>query len=388
MTESGATRAKKAAGDAAPGGESLRRFGRTFLRWWLSELKDLLPDRVRIWLAGDGTRAAIVLEGETLRIAELRGGLVRPLNDLDLVQMPPAKVRDAIRHSFARAGLSGCPVVLGLPEHLVLRRNESLPAGTERRLADVLRLRLESVAPLPPDAFYWGYRTVGPAADGRLSVECVLVKAEAVDNLLARLAELGMELSGAFPAADLPGPPTLNLLPGRLRREPLALWSAANKALAALAAVLAVLALLLNFYRQETALKALNDDLAGLRGRVEEVLALRTGAREQLSGLQAARKMKTEAPSLMGILDEVSRLLPDDTWVSDFRLQGGEITLTGQSRSASSLIGLIERSPVFANARFGSPVVRDPRTGAERFNIEFEWAVAATDKTAQNGGGP
>ncbi|MFP3942281.1 MAG: PilN domain-containing protein [Alphaproteobacteria bacterium] len=386
MTESGATLKNMAAANTASGREGLLRHGRAFLAWWMAELSGLLPGGVRTWLSGKSGRAGLIPEGDRLRLIDLRGGQSRPLRDLNLAEMTPAAAREAIERALRNAGLRDCPVVLGLPEPMVLRRRESLPAGAERRLDDILRLRLESTAPLPPGTFYWGYRIAGPAAEGRLPVECVLVKAETVEALAARMAELGVELSGVFPAADLPGHPALNLMPGHLRHEPPALWSPLNRRLAVLAAVLAVLVLGLSFYRQESSLEALDAELADLRRRAASVVALRTDARERLQSLRTVREMKATAPSLMGILNEVSRLLPDGTWVSDFRLQDGEIRLTGRSESASSLIGLIERSPVFANVRFGSPVVRDPQTGIERFNIYFDWAGAASARA--DGGGP
>lgn len=388
MTNSGVRLANTALESSAPDRQTWLRQGRALLAWWLSELAGLLPDVLRDRLSGESGRAGVLIEGDTLRLADLRGGQARPLDKLDLKQMTAAEARGAIARALSRAGLTGCPVVLGLPDEQILRRCEFLPEGAERRVGDVLRLRLESAAPLPPGTFHWGYKIAGPAADGQLPVECVLVKAETVNALVARMAELNVELSGMFPAADFPGQATLNLLPQNLRRETLPLWSPFNRVLAALACVLAVLVLVLTFYRQEAELSGLRGELADLRERAESVLALRSGTREQLRSLQAVRQTKAAAPSPMGILNELSRLLPDNSWVSDFRLADGEIQLTGQSRSASSLIGLIERSPMFANVRFGSPVVRDPRTGAERFNMRFEWVKAADAPAGTKGGGP
>lgn len=357
------------------------RHGRAFLSWWLAELADLLPPAVRARLTEGKTGAGIIIDGETLHLTDLRGGRIRALCSVELAGMTPSEAGSAIGRALTRADLNGRPVVLGLPEHLVLRYCEMVPAGAARRLGDVLRLKLESAAPLPQGSFYWGYRIAGPAGEDGLPVECVLAKAEAVDGLTARLADLGVDLAGVYPAEDLPGEASLNLMPAHLEGARISLWSPLNRALAGAACLLALLALLMTYQRQEAALETLRAESAALRDRAASVLALRAAAQQQLQTVQAVRQAKSEAPPLMGILDELSRLLPDGTWVNDFRLQKGEVQLIGQSQSASSLIGLIEGSPSFANARFGSPVVRDPQSGAERFNIQFDWSGVTTPRT-------
>jgi general secretion pathway protein L len=389
VTVQGATLVNSAVHGAPPQGVGVLRHGRAFLSWWLEELAGLLPGALRARFSGAGAQAGIVLEGDTLRLTDLRGGQIRPLCEFDLSRMSPVEAREAVARALGKAGLADCPVVLGLPEHAVLRYRESLPAGAERRLADILRLKLESTAPLPPGNYHWAYRITGPASGGRLPVECVLVKSETLEALNSRMAGLGIGLSGIYPAADLPGEPSLNLLPAHLRRERLTLWSPLNKGLGALAVVLFLLALVLSFHKQDSRLEALNAELAVLKDQAASVLALRTEALDYVQNLQAVQAAKAAAPPLMGILDETSRLLPDGTWVSDFRMSGGEVRIAGQSQSASSLIGLLENSPLFTNVRFASPVVRDPRSGTERFNISFEWVstAAAPASAAREGGG-
>ena len=53
--------------------------------------------------------------------------------------------------------------------------------------------------------------------------------------------------------------------------------------------------------------------------------------------------------------------------------------LKGQSSNSSSLIALIEASPYFENARFGSPVVQITGTNNDRFHIVAGIAGAAAD---------
>ena len=69
------------------------------------------------------------------------------------------------------------------------------------------------------------------------------------------------------------------------------------------------------------------------------------------------------------VVDQVSRILPDHTWIARLDLTGTELQIQGQSAAASSLIGLIESSAWFENARFRSPVVQITGTDYARFHL-------------------
>jgi general secretion pathway protein L len=94
---------------------------------------------------------------------------------------------------------------------------------------------------------------------------------------------------------------------------------------------------------------------------------LRGLAREQ--SFLAAQKQQ---PMLVASLAELSRLLPDGTWISDLQVTGKKVRLQGSSRSASHLIALIDGSSRFANAQFQAPVTRDAQANSERFDLSFE----------------
>jgi general secretion pathway protein L len=46
--------------------------------------------------------------------------------------------------------------------------------------------------------------------------------------------------------------------------------------------------------------------------------------------------------------------------------------MQGESPASSTLIGLLETSPLFRNVTYRSPVTQNRVTGAERFNLSAE----------------
>ena len=83
-------------------------------------------------------------------------------------------------------------------------------------------------------------------------------------------------------------------------------------------------------------------------------------------------KIKDKSPALTGLINRLSQLIPNDTWLTHFKFNDDHLQIQGQSPSASVLISVLEASPLFSNARFVSPLTQDKRTGMERFQIRMD----------------
>ncbi|MBR0875111.1 PilN domain-containing protein [Bradyrhizobium tropiciagri] len=118
---------------------------------------------------------------------------------------------------------------------------------------------------------------------------------------------------------------------------------------------------------------------SSLGGQEEEVArqisarraAIRAGADgSDRSPVAALERRKYETPASVIVLETLSRVLPDHTYVSELRLAGNKLQISGITSDAPSLIPLIEQSQHFTRATFYAPTTRAPSDPGERFHIE------------------
>ena len=165
------------------------------------------------------------------------------------------------------------------------------------------------------------------------------------------------------------GDRALNLLPQ-------AAVTGGGRAIYRISAVMLLVALLLGatglylpLRHKQDALAELGQRLAQLQIEAREAHALEEKVQDLLVRGDFLLNEKRDSAAAVELLAEVTRLLPDDTWLLQFAWRNGSLRLSGYSKNPSSLIRLLEASDHLTQVRFGSPVTMDPRVGLERFNI-------------------
>lgn len=70
------------------------------------------------------------------------------------------------------------------------------------------------------------------------------------------------------------------------------------------------------------------------------------------------------------LLKELTKIIPDNTWINRIRITEDSIELYGYSEAATKLIPKLEASKYFMNAEFASPTMRDSKMDMDRFAIK------------------
>ncbi|NTV36998.1 MAG: PilN domain-containing protein, partial [Anaerolineaceae bacterium] len=101
----------------------------------------------------------------------------------------------------------------------------------------------------------------------------------------------------------------------------------------------------------------------------EKVLALRKELENAIESSGFLLQKRQNTPFVIDLLDELTHLFPDGTWVEQLEIKSNEIRVRGQSGEASALIERLEASKWFHEVTFLSPVTNDKRTGKDRFYL-------------------
>jgi general secretion pathway protein L len=98
-----------------------------------------------------------------------------------------------------------------------------------------------------------------------------------------------------------------------------------------------------------------------------------------IAKLNFFNQLEAEHVATMDLLNEVTTLLSDNTWVKRFDLKNDKLTIQGESNKASEIPGILEGSTIFSAPKFSSPVTRNNATGHDRFQI-----VVTIDSSARS----
>lgn len=353
--------------------EGVFHWAREFARWWWGELAALIPEAARAAVLG--SPVSVGLDREGLFISTDPHSSCPDGPHAGLAERP--ETGDAIE----RLGKKGGLVELTLGESVCLIRTTSVPASAMSRAKDILALQLERITPFRRDDVCFGWRLAQARQSGP---NTLLVQAVVRRDLLAgaseRLFAVGFTQVRAVCRVSDGGDIAISLPAGLSRpKSRLLRWlSAASRISAIVTAVAMAATILLAFAKQHGALAALDNEIGAMRAAAQNVRVTYDAA--LASGLQVRtlRQRKLATPTVAAMLEEITRVLPDTAWITDFRMDRGQLTITGFAQSAADLIPAVEASDLFANAEFVSPVVHAPRENGDRFNIGFQVVASAT----------
>ncbi len=344
-----------------------------FWRWWTGELAAMMPDRF-----ARGSRVPVLaLEGGEVVLVEPKSA-ASPTSRVALEALDPSQARAAVRALLERAGESRGRARVRLARGEALVRRVSMPAATEENLAQVVGFEMDRLTPFRAEEVYFDQRVVSrDPASGQIGVQLAVARRDLVDARVARLRDLGISVQGVSAGEEGgQGAAGLDLLPSEHRGE----RESPNerlvrRALALTVVLLLFVALVLPAWQKRESIIALHPSIAKAKQEAEAADALARTLERQVADYNFAQA-KRHAPSALAYLEDVSRLLPDNTWVQQFDLRTAgksrEVQITGETTSSSKLIEILEQSTLLQNATPKGSVTRGSQPGTERFMIAAE----------------
>jgi len=347
-----------------------------FFAWWFGELAALLPQRWRGLLAERDDALLLATIGRELVVWRQGSHGNAEIGRIDLDG--PAEAQKA---AFARLrdGLDAPELrrVFCLDGAHTLRREIALPAAAADNLRQVLVFEMDRQTPFKAEQVYFDY-VLGEhaAADRNVHVRLTVVPRPQLDAHLAAIGACEPALDAVDCWEQSPGGARsgLNLLPPERRHQRKNLRLRMNLALAGAAAVLLVTCMLLWLGNRQAALDAMQADVQKIASEAKQVSTLRNNLQDTIESANFLVRKKHETPLMVDLLDELTRRLPDDTYLERLNVDDkNKVELQGLSDDASKLIGLLNESGLLANPSVQGTIQPDPRSKKDRFNINVEF---------------
>ncbi len=343
-----------------------------FLRWWLDELSALLPQGWRSSGPDFSDAAVVRLALPNVSVSRVEKGGLAEIGRMDLKSATPADQRTLFKSLLGKFP-GGTKVVIGLPGDAVLLKALTLPLAAEENLEQVLAFEMDRHTPFKAEQVYFDYRILRrDAHNNRLELELAVVPREAVDKPLTQLAGWGVTPIAVTLEEQIACKGSFNLLPRARRPQRASFLGPRDAVLLGLVFVLALGALILPIViKREAAVQ-----LLPLVERAKHAAEATDVLHRKLDALTAQHNFllekKQASPVMIVLFDELTRLLPDDTWVQQLDLKGKELQIMGETASSSKLIGLMEQSRILRDANFRSPLTKGQSPNGERYHLVAE----------------
>jgi general secretion pathway protein L len=349
---------------------AVSHFLRRAVAWWLTELADMAPRALgRLYGRSRHDAAVLDLTGEQafllLRERDRAAPLSVALGDA------PADDRGRIGALLRRHKTDDTVTVRISPATLFVT-TLTLPRAAERSLEPVLRHQVERMVPLPAAQTCFAWRVMPRQSDATtLKVVVAVAKRAAVDQAQAQARGLGLAPRHIVAEIAEAGPAPLVIWQADRSAAGTATRRRLFRALELTALAMALIAYGLHVHRLDQIRDGLQQAVSQARQEAATTRTLGQQAARSADALTFLRARRQE-PAPLQVLDDLTTLLPLDSWVSDLTLRGRTVEIVGSAQHATDLVALIEQSAAFGRAQFRSPITLLPDGHNERFDLTFD----------------
>lgn len=243
-----------------------------------------------------------------------------------------------------------------LAEDDVLLRRTRLPVLKADELRQAIELEARSSSPFPWASTLYGY-TIVHAPDGWLDIEIALTRRRT-------------DLDGSLPpyAQGCTGP--IPMGHAQARQSPSWYRDGWTLTLLAALALVAFIGMLTPTLLMRADVRAGNEALARLSAATAPLQTQRDELLRLQQDLEQIQAYARIHPIPLALLDDITRAIPDGSWLIKMELKHGHLTLDGYADDSGVIVSALERIPGLKDVHLGSGVTRNPGNGKEIFRID------------------
>lgn len=356
-----------------PGFDGARALVRGFFAWWGRELWSVLPRHVQSYLTDSGPAVVLAVEDAGFRVFTENGtSLAGQRKERASSNLIASRTEAVAQFGELVARIGGAEATLRIPQSACFVRMVEVPQSALGDRRRVLDLDLERATPFRAKDVYTGY-LVGeatPAAAGKVPVRQFVAKRESLDPFLEELDAAGAAVQRVDCWSGHAGNGLgLNFLERQGEGQAASRLLSPVKVLAAAAVLLAIAAAYQAVDQRQAALSELRRQTAQIRAQAASVRQALDQSQVAITDLAQLQQLKLRQTPMVAVLEEVTRVLPNSVWLTELRVEGDIVDLSGLATSGATLLPLFQGSAIFADATLTAPVTFDQREDKERFSL-------------------
>lgn len=337
-----------------------------FWQWWISELMDMLPNDNVISLNREGDMQ-IYIDRKSCRLDYSSQNIAIKLNEKFSSQRMSDQYNTAVKNSKNNSTKS-CDIYID--KNLLLTRSITLPLATEENIKDVIAYEIDRYTPFKKEDIYFDVNIIDKnKSENKLTVLITVVKKAILDEVLSFCNESGVVLNKTFSKDNNTTELFFTGLPAEATEKA---KKTNNGFLVICILVLLVIALCIPVAKNYWLASKYQNKIEQISPQIAEIKELRSEFQVIRKRADLANKLSANNFRLIELLEELTRLIPNDTSLARFSLQDNSVRIQGSSLSASKLIAILDASTIFNNVEFAAPVTKNNDTGKENFTIEIE----------------
>jgi Tfp pilus assembly protein PilN len=292
--------------------------------------------------------------------------------------------KDLQDKTFILADLSPFSLDLLAVHQGALAYSRDVPKEDIRSWGDLILLEVDEAAAqmrLGPEGLIEKIILAGESSSsGYEQIKAVIPECDLVKNHLScetpvhnqpHLQEAAVSLGLAYTGIARRPALKLNLLPLDLRVQQTR-WAYVPTAILGLAVIVILIGLGFHKMAQQKILAdALDREISKYEAPVQKVHALQEQTAARLKDIESLGKILQKRDMNLEVLQELTNILPFDTYITSYTYRDGVIQINGFSGSASDLIPRLEQSPLLKEVTQRGPISKNPN-GKYQFFFEMK----------------
>lgn len=126
---------------------------------------------------------------------------------------------------------------------------------------------------------------------------------------------------------------------------------------------------------KRAAVARLREAVAAERQKAEHVETLKRQVQEAVVAANFLADRKCVQAATIEVVNELTNLLPDHTWLERMTFFGRQVQLQGQSQQANALIALLGQAKTIRDPQFQGVIQPDMTSGKERFSLQANLVI-------------